>query len=203
MTLSLRAKLILARCIAAFATATINGNKGASSYHHAEAAVHHFTQAHSPTQDTIRANANKGVRRSKPSGAKTIRVPDVHSLFSRFAELYADTSPAGIRAPTLATLMMASGRRVSDLVRIWRNPVCLRFEIRTLDTQGWARQFRSEAAILTLATSLEAPPMLWKPNSFAALSESISPRHRRPKVSGTTLGWIFTRIASFSPRVQS
>ena len=119
--------------------------KSASTHAMAASAVTHYLQASEPSPSIILANTNKAHRRAHPSVARNDRVPDLHKIIDVMQDLGKEDNEKAKRDHLAFLLVVLTGRRASDTVRIWRHGHCLRFSISKLDTPGWARQHRSEA----------------------------------------------------------
>ena len=136
---------ILAHLLAKLAENLQKEEKSASSYAMAASAVSHYLQAAQPTAESILKNTGKGYRRLHPSAARNDTVPNVHKILDIVQELFHKKGEKAQRDHLALLLMLLSGRRAADTVRIWRHHHSLRFQVVTLDAPGWARAHRSEA----------------------------------------------------------
>ena len=124
------------------------GQKSSSSFTHAASAVSHYLHAANPSAESLMANTGKAYRRKYPTAARTHAVPDIHLMFDQVEVLHREKTGLARRDHLACLLLLLTGRRASDLCRVWRHEMCLRFDVISLDEPAWARHHRSRAARL-------------------------------------------------------
>ena len=155
---------ILTKLLSTLANKLQSEKKSASTYGMAASAVSHYLQASEPSPRIILANTNKAYRRAHPSVAKNDTIPDLHKIIEAIREMNKEKGETERRDRLAFLLMVLTGRRASDTVRVWRHRLCLRFSVTKLDTPGWARQHRSDAEEILRNLG-------WLPKDGARMSE--------------------------------
>ena len=149
-----------------------------ASLNNTKNAVTHFLEAWQPTPASILRNTSKRYARLHPSQPRNATVPDYHAMLERVSLMAAKTDLKTVRLRAMLLMALLTGRRASDIVRVWRHARSLRFECKRVDAPGWATTVSSGAA----DTLLELKLLRNKPSPREFIVMSF--RAYRPKTSG-------------------
>lgn len=102
----------------------------------------HYLSSCDPTPQSILRATSQAYARRHPSKPKHDSVPDLHAALDYVIKIFS-TSGEAARRHHLALLMIILGtKRASDIVRVWRHPRCIRFEVKRIDLPQWASTHR-------------------------------------------------------------